>query len=242
MPITPPLAPRVLGSVLLAAACASCLHAQRVAANVVADGFENAASPLVRAGLASNGAGDTRLRLEAGRVVLEATRGWETVALAAEADIFVTFALSVEVFPLQVDYSGGYVGLFVMGTYAPDANNGLMVRLRNEGFSDSTYVLELLREGEVVAASAPLDISEVPGRYTAFRLGLRGELDGAEARVTGTLEPLDGLNPAAVRREEVRARFPWSAAAHERRLYGIRQNIPGNNPVRVACDNLELVH
>lgn len=233
---------RLLVRTPLRCACLFSFSALAPAGQTYLENFDTLVPEERRLEFATNGAGDSSFRIEDGRVVISATKGWETVALSRKAALLGSFLIAVDVFPLQLDYSGGYAGIFVLGTYAPDANNGLLLRVRNDAYSDNKFVLELLFENAVIGTSEPFDLSAAPGSYSAFRLMLRGELLHSEYRLTATMEPKAGVNPAALARVEFTADLPWAPGLSEQRFFGIRQNIPGDNALRMAYDNLELVY
>lgn len=150
------------------------------------------------------------------------------------------FSLSVDVVANVIAYSAGTVGVFGFSAYAP-GEDGLVARVRNDGFTADSYVLEILVNGSASEVSEPFNLTEDPSSATGFNLKLTGNYapDGSLV-LTADLTPDPSNNPASLPPVAISSTIAVKDLELNGSLFGIRQSIFGNNKLDTSYRNFTI--
>ncbi|MEM1167130.1 MAG: hypothetical protein AAGI30_12675 [Planctomycetota bacterium] len=157
-----------------------------------------------------------------------------SVALSGMDD----FEVGVDVSPNGFDFTAGTIAVFAFGDTGPGLDDGIELRLTNDGFTADSYLLSLVNNGVQLGEAGPFDISAFSDNLSGFTLTLRGDVQSSgDVAVTGALTPDPGDNLVGLAPQFISAAIPAASFDTSGDLFGIRQFIFGGNPIDIDYDN-----
>ena len=146
------------------------------------------------------------------------------------------FQVQADFSPNEINFTSGQFGIFARSSSGPSQDAGIYLRIRNDGFNNTSFVLELINASSNVASSSVFDLTSFSDA-ASVSLTLTGiEQANGDYQVTGELIPDPSDNAVGLTAQSVNATI-LSSALPSGDGYGIRARIFSTNPLDIDVDN-----